>query len=768
MSQVRKTKRTRTRVSGARTTNRSAKSANAKPKRSALPAEAVPPSKRRGKLVIVESPAKARTIEHYLGTDYKVKASVGHVRDLLKSGLSVDVEHDFEPTYRISNDKRDVVKELREAAARAREVYLATDPDREGEAIAWHLVEAVGIEAEQVRRVVFHEITREAILAAFAAPRQIDMDLVNAQQARRVLDRLVGYELSPLLWEKVRPRLSAGRVQSVAVRMVVEREREIQSFIPQEYWTIDAELARRVEQDQPDRLSFIARLIKIKGQPVELPTQGAVEPLVAELERAEYTVDSVKFGQRRRTAPPPFTTSTLQQEASRRLGFTARRTMKVAQQLYEGVDIGGEEGEVGLITYMRTDSTHVSVQAQAEARAFISRTFGDDYVPDKPHIYGKKAKGAQEAHEAIRPTSVTRVPEAIKTSLTRDQFRLYELIWQRFLASQMAAAIYDTISVDVMAGTPGTPLKKRPYLFRATGSELRFPGFLAVYGDMPDEDNPNEEGLSQRFPALQDGDPLDLIQLLPEQHFTQPPPRYTEASLVKALEEYGIGRPSTYAPILQTIQQRGYVKRENKRLLPTKVGIVVNDLLVEHFPEIVDVNFTAQMEEDLDLIASGEREWVPVVREFYQPFKADLVQAFDRVPNVDLGNEEIGRACPESGHPLVVRWGRFGKFIGCSNFPACKYTEPWLERIGVLCPKDGGEIVARVTRRGRTFFGCANYPACDWTSWKRPLPDPCPVCGNLLIVQNREWAQCSHCGEQVRLDHLPSYEEAAESAWEAD
>jgi DNA topoisomerase-1 len=410
---------------------------------------------------------------------------------------------------------------------------------------------------------------------------------------------------------------------------------------------------------------------------------------------------------------------------------------------------------------MRTDSTNISTQAQAEARSFITQTFGQEYLPERPNVYSKKAKGAQEAHEAIRPTSAFRTPETIKVHLTRDQFRLYELIWQRFLASQMAPALYDTISVDVLAGAPGSPLKKKPYLFRATGSELRFPGFLAVYGDVPDEDNPDEE-LSQQFPDLQDDDLLDLIQLIPEQHFTQPPPRYTEASLVKAMEEYGIGRPSTYAPILQTIQQRGYVKREAKRLLPTETGGVVNDLLVEHFPEIVDVNFTAHMEEDLDLIASGDREWVPVLREFYEPFKADLAQAFERMPSVEMGGEQVGRDCPESGHPLVVRWGRFGKFVGCSNYPACRYTEPWLERIGVRCPLDSGEIVERHTRRGRTFYGCANYPACDWTSWKRPLPDPCPHCGGLLITQNKEWAQCSNCHEQVQLESLPSYESGEE------
>ena len=714
--------------------------------------------RRRGKLVIVESPAKARTIENYLGKEFRVKASVGHVRDLLRSQLSVDVENDFTPRYRVPNDKREIVKELREAVAQAEEVYLATDADREGEAIAWHLMEVTGLEEERARRVIFYEITRDAIREAFARPRQIDMDKVNAQQARRILDRLVGYELSPLLWEKVRPRLSAGRVQSVAVRLVVEREREIENFVPEEYWTIDAELARSVERDLPDRRSFIARLIRVRGEKISLPTQEAVEPILADLEGAEYIVKEVKKGQRKRKAPAPFTTSTLQQEASRRLGFTARRTMRLAQQLYEGIDIGNG-GEVGLITYMRTDSTNISAVAQSEARRFIDERYGLDYLPKTPNVYGKKTKGAQEAHEAIRPTDVYRTPDALKPYLNADQLRLYRLIWQRFVASQMAAAIYDTIRVDVLAGPPAASNGDRPYLFRASSSTLRFPGFLIVY-DVPDEE---KEGPEQAFPDLEAGDLLDLLRLLPEQHFTQPPPRYTEASLVKALEEYGIGRPSTYAPILNTIQQRGYVRRENKHLHPTEMGIVVNDLLVEHFPEIVDVNFTARMEDDLDRIASGEQEWVPVLRKFYFPFKAEVERAHREIPDLDLGNEEIGRNCPECGSPLVIRWGRYGKFIGCSNFPECRYTEPWLEKIGVACPECGGDIIERKTRKGRVFYGCANYPACEWTSWKRPLAQPCPACGGLLIVQNKEWAQCLACGEQVNLNSLPQTEQDEET-----
>jgi len=709
-------------------------------------------------LVIVESPAKARTIERYLGKNHKVKASVGHVRDLLKSQLSVDVENNFEPHYRVPNNKRDVVKELKAAASQAEEIYLATDPDREGEAIAWHLVHAAEIEEDRVRRVVFHEITKDAVQKAFAKPRQIDMHLVDAQQARRILDRLVGYELSPLLWDKVRPRLSAGRVQSVAVRLVVEREREIDSFVPEEYWTIDAEVARAVERNIPERQSFVVRLIRIQGEEINLPTQGAVEPILAELEKAEYIVDAVKKGQRKRKPAPPFITSTLQQESSRRLGFTARRTMNVAQQLYEGVDTGNG-GEVGLITYMRTDSTNVASQAQAEAKSYITEHFGKEYLPETPNVYGKKAKGAQEAHEAVRPTSVYRTPESLKNYLTKDQLRLYRLIWQRFVASQMASAEYDTISVDVLAGPDGSSKQDKPYLFRASGSTLRFAGFLAVYADLPDEDNPEDDDLDRLFPELLEGDLLDLLKLLPEQHFTQPPPRYTEASLVKTLEEYGIGRPSTYAPILNTIQARGYVRRESKRFFPTDIGIVVNDLLVEHFPDIVGVNFTATMEDELDRIASGENDWIPVVADFYHPFKAEVDRAFSDVPSVELGSEEVGRNCPKCNNPLIIRWGRFGKFIGCSTFPNCRYTEPWLEKLGISCPDCGGDLIERKTRRGRVFYGCSNYPTCEWTSWKRPLPDPCPVCGGLLIMNSKELAKCLSCEQQVSVDTLPSTEQ---------
>ena len=717
------------------------------------PEKPVKKTKRSGKLVIVESPAKARTVGRFLGKGYTVKASVGHVRDLLRSQLSVDVENDFEPKYRVPNEKRPLVKEIKSLAQKAEEVYLATDPDREGEAIAWHLLESAEIDPDLTRRVVFHEITKPAVADAFAHPRGINMDLVDAQQARRVLDRLVGYNLSPLLWRKVRSRLSAGRVQSVALRLIIEREREIEEFVPTEYWSIAAEL-----QPEGSKDTFIAKLSRLDGEEPVLDSEQTVTPVVADMESAAYEISKIKRGERKRNPSAPYTTSTLQQEASRRLGFTARRTMALAQQLYEGIDIGNG-GEVGLITYMRTDSTNVSDLAQAEARQFIQERYGPGFVPDEPPVYKTKARGAQEAHEAIRPTSVLRQPASVKKFLNRDQHRLYQLIWQRFVASQMSAAIYDTLSVEVNGKTSA-----HEYLLRASGSTIRFQGFLIVYEEARDEDQASEEDEDSRIPAdLSEGQVQRLIRVIPEQHFTQPPPRYTEASLVRTLEENGIGRPSTYAPILGTLQQRGYVERNSKRLFPTETGIVVNDLLIDHFPDVVNVSFTARMEEDLDRVASGELPWVDVVRDFYDPFAGRVEKAEQQIPELNMGPEPIGRPCPECGHDLVLRWGRYGKFISCSNFPECRYTEPWLEKIGVKCPKDGGELVERKTRKGRTFYGCANYPECDFTSWKRPLAKPCPACGGLLVVADKNNAQCLNCEERFPLDDVV-VEEVAESA----
>jgi DNA topoisomerase-1 len=716
--------------------------------------------KRNGKLVIVESPAKAKTVGRFLGKDYTVRASIGHVRDLLRSKLSVDVEDGFKPQYRVPNEKRDVVKGLKRDAARAETIYLATDPDREGEAIAWHLIEAGEIEPDRVRRVAFHEITKPAIEQAFSRPRAIDMDLVDAQQARRILDRLVGYNISPLLWAKVRSRLSAGRVQSAALRLVVDREREIDGFEPREYWSIDGEFINR---EKPP--AFRALLIAVDELKPDLGQQSEVDQLLGNLRAASYRVTDVRRGTRTRRPSAPFTTSTMQQEASRRLGFTARKTMAVAQQLYEGVEVGDDDS-TGLITYMRTDSTQVSAQAQAGARRVIEARYGKDYLPEQAPEYRTRTRGAQEAHEAIRPTASERIPDEIQAWLSADQIKLYRLIWQRFIASQMTPAVFDTLTIEAQG-----KLADHLYGFRVAASSLRFAGFLDVYEDRPEENgNGNGQGdengkpeearqsIMTQLPELQPGDSLELLDLYPEQHFTQPPPRFSEATLVKALEENGIGRPSTYAPILTTIQQRGYVHREKRRLVPTEIGEVVNDLLVAHFPDIVDLGFTARMEEDLDEIADGERAWADVISQFYEPFARELAEAEEQMPEVKAEPELLDRKCPECGGQLIIRHGRFGKFIGCSNFPTCRYTEPWLEKIGVICPDDGGELVERRTRRGRVFYGCANYPVCEFTSWKRPLPQPCPNCRGLLVAQNRNHAECLACHRKYDRSELPAAE----------
>jgi len=702
-------------------------------------------AKRKGRLVIVESPAKARTVGRFLGNGYRVEASVGHVRDLLRSQLSVDVDNDFQPKYRIPNEKRPVVKELKKEAGKAEEIFLATDPDREGEAIAWHLIEAAEMDPQRVKRVVFHEITKPAIEEAFHHPREIDMSLVDAQQARRILDRLVGYNLSPILWTKVRNRLSAGRVQSVALRLIVEREREIDAFVPVEYWSIEAEL-----QPEGSQSTFIAKLAEVDGEEPKLGKKDQVDPLLADMQNAAYVINEIKRGQRRRKAPAPFTTSTLQQEASRKLGYTAKRTMAIAQQLYEGIDLG--EGETtGLITYMRTDSTNVSTIAQQETRDYITEVHGVSYIPAEAPTYKTRAKGAQEAHEAIRPTSARRTPAQIKDMLSRDQHRLYQLIWQRFLASQMVPAVYDTVSVRVIGEG-----QQHKYLLRASGSIMQFAGYLAVYEEAADETVKNEDEDETKIPAdLAEGQKQKLLQLLPEQHFTQPPPRYSDATLVKTLEEYGIGRPSTYAPTLNTLQQRGYVVREERRFVPTETGLLVNDLISEHFPGIVDYNFTAEMEANLDKIASGDENWVKVLRDFYIPFSKVVEKAKLDMPESKAGPEYVGRTCSTCGQgQLVIKWGRYGKFIGCERFPDCRHTEPWLEKIGVICPLDGGELVERRTRKGRIFFGCANYPACEFTSWKRPIATPCPNCGGTLVIANKSFAQCMKCENQYPLEQV--------------
>ena len=702
----------------------------------------------RGRLVIVESPAKAKTIGKYLGRGYTVKASMGHIRDLPKSTLGVEVEDDFAPTYLVPRDKVKVVKELKESVQNAREIILATDPDREGEAIAWHLIHATEATAKPIRRVVFHEITQDAVAEAMQHPRDIDMDLVDAQQARRVLDRLVGYGVSPLLWKKVKRGLSAGRVQTAALRIVVEREREIQSFIPVEYWSLEAELAKQTGAARKKSDVFRAALHRVAGKKADLKTGEETQAVVDGLNGAIYRVGSVTRRETQRRPSPPFTTSTLQQEASRKLNYQVRRTMQIAQELYEGVDLG-QDGLQGLITYMRTDSTNVAASAQQAARAVISVKFGPQFVPDRPPIYAKKAKGAQEAHEAIRPTSPQRDPESVRRFLSPQQFRLYQLIWQRFLASQMAPAILDGTTVDVHAGKADQLASgnEGQYVFRATGSVVKFQGFMAVYTAGRD-DGDSDELDRGALPPLDQGELLDLLRLLPEQHFTQPPPRFTEATLVKALEEQGIGRPSTYAPTIGTLQARSYVAVEERKLLPTELGMVVNDLLVEHFPRIFDIGFTSQLENELDEFATGDRAWVPTMREFYEPFTEMLKLAEKSIQRVRLKDEPSGETCEKCGRPMVIKPGRYGKFLACSGFPECRNSRPFLEKIGVTCPScKQGEIVERRSKKGRTFYGCERYPVCDFVAWNKPVNATCPRCGSYMVEAGRRGQiRCPACG----------------------
>jgi len=624
-------------------------------------------------LVIVESPAKARTLSRILGSRYSVKASLGHVRDLPRKRLGVDVRNGFIPCYVVPREKRAVVKEIKEAAGKVAAVYLATDPDREGEAISWHLIEAAKLKTVPRHRVVFHEITERAIKEAFRHPRQIDMDLVDAQQARRILDRLVGYKISPLLWRNVRRGLSAGRVQSVALRMIVEREREIQNFVSQEYWTIEVELAKM----DKGAASFKAKLLGIKdrGEKLEIHRQEEAEPIANQLKVATYLVNQVSKRRLSRQPTPPFITSTLQQEAWRKLKFTARHTMSIAQQLYEGLPIG-DEGVIGLITYMRTDSTRVAELAVEEARHYISGKYGAEFLPSHPRLFTKKAKGAQEAHEAIRPTRVGLEPSLIKSYLTPDQAKLYELIWKRMVASQMASALFDTTAVDIEAKEPR---EGKVYMLKATGSVLYFPGFLTIYSEGRDEAEGEEEGKT-RLPPLAKGEELRLLDLFTQQHFTQPPPCYNEATLVKALEERGIGRPSTYAPIISTLRQRGYVERKDGRFHPLDLGFVVSDLLMEHFPQIVDTGFTAQMEEQLDEIARGERGWVGTIQDFYTPFEETLKKASTHMVKVKEADQPTNELCPQCGRSMVIRMGRYGKFLACSGYPKCKTTKPLMVR----------------------------------------------------------------------------------------
>lgn len=679
-------------------------------------------------LVIVESPAKAKTIERYLGKKYKVKASMGHVRDLPKSQLGVDTEHDFEPRYITIRGKGPVLKELKTAAKKAKKVYLAADPDREGEAIAWHLAHSLDLDLSSDCRVVFNEITKDAIKDSFKHPRMIDMDLVDAQQARRILDRLVGYKISPILWKKVKKGLSAGRVQSVALRLIIDRENEINEFKPEEYWTIDGTFLKGKE-------SFEASFFGVNGKKHPLKTKEDVKEILSKLKGSKFSVEKVTKKERKRNPAVPFTTSTLQQEAARKLNFRAKKTMMIAQQLYEGIDLG-KEGTVGLITYMRTDSTRISNTAIEEVSAFIDQTYGKNFLNTTKRT-AKKNENAQDAHEAIRPTSTLRKPADVKHVLSRDQLRLYKLIWERFVASQMAPAVLDTMSVD---------LENNGLTFRANGSKVKFPGFMKVYVEGKDD---QLEEKDKMLPDLKEGDTALSKDIEPEQHFTQPPPRYTEARLVKTLEELGIGRPSTYAPTLDTIQKRGYVALDNKRFIPTELGEIVLNLIIEFFPEIINVEFTAKMEKELDSVEEGTIEWVRIIDSFYQDFAKRVEKAEAEMQEVEIEPEYAGVDCEECGHPMVYKMGRYGKFMACSNFPDCRNTKPIVKDIGVKCPTcHEGNIVERKSKKRRIFYGCDRFPECEFVSWDKPIERKCPKCENMLVEKKLKkgiQVQCVNC-----------------------
>jgi len=721
------------------------------------------------KLVIVESPAKARTLNKILGRSYSVKASLGHVRDLPRASLGVDIDKGFIPQYVIPAEKKKIVGEIKKAASKAGSIYLATDPDREGEAISWHLVQAARLDKDYipVQRVVFQEITKDAVREAFQSPRSIDMNLVDAQQARRILDRLVGYKLSPLLWRKVQRGLSAGRVQSVAVRMIVDREREVQDFIPQEYWIMEVELA----PPEGKGASFKARLFALAdGTKLDIGNKNEADRVTADLEKAEYAVKAVATKQVARQPAPPFITSTLQQEAWQKLRFTAGRTMAIAQQLYEGLPLG-KEGSVGLITYMRTDSTRVAASAISEAREFIGEKCGAKFLPPKPRSFARKAKWAQEAHEAIRPTKIYRQPEQLRPFLNPAQLKLYELIWKRMVASQMSAALYDITNVEIEASnaaareaigsqksSPNFFGEKQPqgYLLKASSSVVKFSGFMVVYSESQDEDERGERFVS--LPKLRIGDKLIYLGTFHEQCFTQPPPRYTEATLIKALEQKGIGRPSTYAPILSTIQERDYVNKADGKFRPTELGITVNKILAEHFPKIVDPGFTAQMEEQLDEIAQGKYEWVAALQEFYPPFQDMLDKAWINLEKVSL-TQMSEETCPNCGRPMVIKVGRFGKFLACSGYPGCKTTMPYAVKTGVSCPQCGGELVKKVSKKKKVFYGCSKFPKCRFAVNRRPIAQPCPDCGNLLVQYRGDWAKCVACQRKVKLSETEKQKE---------
>lgn len=669
------------------------------------------------KLVIVESPAKAKTIGKFLGRGYKVEASQGHVRDLPKSQIGVDVDNNFEPKYITIRGRGEILSKIRKEARSASKIYLATDPDREGEAISWHLANVLGIDEKEPCRIEFHEVTSKAVKAAVKNPRQIDMDLVNAQQARRVLDRLVGYKISPILWSKVKKGLSAGRVQSVATKIICDREDEIEAFIPEEYWTLSTSF-------DIGGMPVAARFTGMDSDKLELHTRQDADAIIEKCKGATFTVGEIKRAERRRLPAPPFTTSNLQQEASRKLGFSTQKTMQIAQQLYEGVELAGE-GSQGLVTYIRTDSTRIADEAVEAVRGLILDSYGEAFLPEKPNTY-KTRKSAQDAHEAIRPTVVDRRPETIKASLSRDQFRLYKLIYDRFVSSQMTPALYDTLSVDIDGNTGAR--------FHFNGQKLRFPGFTVVYVESVDD--PQEETENNSLPELATGMNAIPGEMDPEQHFTQPPPRYTEASLVRTLEEKGIGRPSTYSPTISTITgRRGYIAKENKRLVPTELGRIVNDLMCRNFPDIVDVTFTADMEDELDEVEAGQANWRGIVSEFYKPFEKDLEKAEASIEKVSIEDQVSDVPCEKCGAMMVYKMSRYGRFLACPNFPACRHTQALPNNIGVPCPKCGGELLERISKKGRKFYGCEKYPDCDFVSWDRPVKEKCPVCGSYMVLK---------------------------------
>lgn len=676
-------------------------------------------------LVIVESPAKAKTIEKYLGRNYKVVASLGHIRDLPKSRMGIDFENDYEPDYITIRGKGPVIKDLKKHAKKAEKIFLAADPDREGEAIAWHLSFLLGLDKDDKNRVVFNEITKDAVKNALKNPRQLNEDLIDSQQARRVLDRIVGYQISPLLWKKVKRGLSAGRVQSVALKMICDREEEIRNFEPEEYWSLEANFAKKKKK-------FKANFYGLNGKKSALPNNDSVQNVLKQLDQsANFDVKKVIKKERKRNPQASFTTSSLQQEAAGKLNYRTRKTMMVAQQLYEGISLG-KGGAVGLITYMRTDSTRLSETAKTEANQVIVDNYGKEYAATSPKKQKNKSS-AQDAHEAIRPTSAFRKPEDIKQYLSKDQYKLYSLIWSRFIASQMKPAIYDTVRVDI---------EQNDVMFRANGSQIKFKGYQMVYAESKKEKD-------NMLPDLEEGDAVKLDSLEPNQHFTQPPARYSEATLIKSLEENGVGRPSTYAPTLETIQRRYYVTLKNKRFEPTELGDIVNEIIGEFFPNIVDINFTADLEKDLDSVEEGKREWIEIIDQFYKPFKVEVDKAEKELEEVEIEDEPAGFDCEKCGSAMVIKMGRYGKFYACSNFPDCRNTKPIVKKIGVTCPLcKKGEVVERKSKKNRIFYGCEHYPECEFTSWDKPIGRDCPKCEHYLVekkTKKQSQVKCSNC-----------------------